>query len=173
MTLMTDNLHSCTNHTTLSFFDCLAAQMASVEGNPGCAEEEQKENMTPLEDLPLVLKETSAPLNFCGLTPCSFGIPDQSFTLAKSSNSKGERPRSDVWRNYFLNKIATFSVLSLVVVAAATVFLWLPIIHHLHYSCFFFLYSYFIHWNLLINARIRQMKCIFCQVFALFPSNSR
>lgn len=72
-------------------FDCLATQMASVEGNLGCADEEQKENVTPLEDLPLALEETTAPLNFCGLTPRHFGISAQSFTPAKSSNSKGGR----------------------------------------------------------------------------------
>lgn len=145
MTLMTDNLHSCTNYITLSLFDCLATQMASVKGDPGCAEEEQKENVSPLEDLPLVLEETTAPLNFCGLTPCSFGISDQSFTLAKSSNSKGERPWSDVWHNYFPNKIATFSVLSLVVDAAvAAIFPWLPIIHLLHYSCFVLFFLFFL-----------------------------
>ncbi|XP_075904396.1 cell division cycle-associated protein 2 isoform X2 [Nelusetta ayraudi] len=63
-------------------------KMASVEGNPGCADGGQKESVTPLEDLPLVLKETTAPLNFCGLTPCHFGISAKSFTPANSSNSK-------------------------------------------------------------------------------------
>lgn len=62
--------------------------MASVEGSPGCADGGQKESVTPLEDLPLVLKETTAPLNFCGLTPCHFGISAKSFTPATSSNSK-------------------------------------------------------------------------------------
>lgn len=88
MTLVTDNLHGCTNYTSVCL--CLTPQMASVEGSHG-DDEEQKENVTPLEDLPLVLEETTAPLNFCGLTPRHFGITAQSFTPATSSNGKGGR----------------------------------------------------------------------------------
>lgn len=62
--------------------------MASVEGNPGSADGEQAESATVLEDLPLILKETTAPLNFCTLAPHHFGISTQSFTPAKSSNRK-------------------------------------------------------------------------------------
>lgn len=107
--------------------------MASVEGNPGCADGGQEESVTPLEDLPLVLKETTAPLNFCGLTPCHFGISAKSFTPANSSNSKGGRTWSDVSLDYCLVEIATSSLLLLELV----VFLCLPMIQHLHSSYFF------------------------------------
>ncbi|KAM9360168.1 cell division cycle-associated protein 2 [Symphorus nematophorus] len=40
------------------------------------------------QDSPPVLNDTSAPLNFCGLTPCQFGISVQSFTPASLSNHK-------------------------------------------------------------------------------------
>lgn len=85
--------------------------MASVEGSPGCADGGQAESVTPLEDLPLVLKETTAPLNFCGLTPCHFGISAKSFTPATSSNSKGGRTWSDVSLDYCLVEISTSSFL--------------------------------------------------------------
>ncbi|XP_027133775.1 cell division cycle-associated protein 2 isoform X4 [Larimichthys crocea] len=39
-------------------------------------------------DCPPVLDDTSAPLNFSGLTPCQFGISAQSFTPASLSNRK-------------------------------------------------------------------------------------
>ncbi|XP_035766510.1 cell division cycle-associated protein 2 [Neolamprologus brichardi] len=42
----------------------------------------------PVEDIPSVLNQTSAPLNFSELTPSQFGISVQSFTPAASSNRK-------------------------------------------------------------------------------------
>lgn len=143
---MVESLHRCasTNYTgqhkfCVFLFDYSSTQMAGVEGTPGCAEGGQKQNMTPLEDLPLVLKETTAPLNFCGLTPCHFGISAQSFTPAKSSNCRGNRIWFGLSLDYCLVKIGTSSLLLLVVVEVL-VCLCLPMIQHLHYSyvCLFF-----------------------------------
>lgn len=68
--------------------------MATVKMNTATSTEgDQKEKMlSPSEEDPsLVLNETSAPLNFSGLTPHQFGISVQSFTPASSSSRKGER----------------------------------------------------------------------------------
>ncbi|XP_045891410.1 cell division cycle-associated protein 2 isoform X1 [Micropterus dolomieu] len=65
--------------------------MATVKMNTATSTEgDQKEKMlSPSEEDPsLVLNETSAPLNFSGLTPHQFGISVQSFTPASSSNRK-------------------------------------------------------------------------------------
>lgn len=78
-----------------------STQMATVERNPGRADGEQKENVSPPgEDSPLVFNKTSAPLNFFELTPCQFDISVQSFTPAASSNRKGDGTWSGVMLNY-------------------------------------------------------------------------
>lgn len=66
-------------------------KMATVKMNTATSTEgDQKEKMlSPSEEDPsLVLNETSAPLNFSGLTPHQFGISVQSFTPASSSSRK-------------------------------------------------------------------------------------
>lgn len=69
-------------------FHFFSVQMANVltEGN------QLEKVLSPSEevDCPPVLDDTSAPLNFSGLTPCQFGISAQSFTPASLSNRKGE-----------------------------------------------------------------------------------
>lgn len=63
--------------------------MATVERNPGT--EEQKEQVSPSEDSPPVLNDTTASLNFSEIKPCQFGISAKSFTPTPLSKSKGER----------------------------------------------------------------------------------
>ncbi|XP_041793217.1 cell division cycle-associated protein 2 isoform X4 [Chelmon rostratus] len=65
-------------------------QMATVERSTGSTEGDQQERaLSPSEeDSPLVLNDTSAPLNFSELTPCQFGISVQSFTPTSLSNNK-------------------------------------------------------------------------------------
>lgn len=75
--------------------------MATVERSTGSTEGDQQERaLSPSEeDSPLVLNDTSAPLNFSELTPCQFGISVQSFTPTSLSNNKGERTASSLLLN--------------------------------------------------------------------------
>lgn len=64
--------------------------MATAEISTVSCEGDQEGAASPpsVEDIPSVLNQTSAPLNFCELTPSQFGISVQSFTPAASSNRK-------------------------------------------------------------------------------------
>lgn len=68
-------------------------QMATTDRKTAGTEEELREKTLPPteEEAPPVLNDISAPLNFSELTPCQFGISEQSFIPSSSSNRKSER----------------------------------------------------------------------------------